>query len=160
MAPQMTDLTADAPNAPVASTGKPHVAPPAVPEAVAAAYAAMPPQAQPVLAEARKLLFQVASESGAGPLDECLKWGEPAYLTAATKSGTTLRLAMVEECPAALVNCRTSLIAELEATQPGVLATSGRRGVLLRTGYDRAALAVFFGRALLYHRGRRMRRAS
>ncbi|TNY34357.1 DUF1801 domain-containing protein [Pelagovum pacificum] len=62
----------------------------------------------------RALTFDVAARTnGVGPLTETLKWGEPAYLTAATGSGTTLRIAPVrgdEAVCGLFVNCRTTLV--------------------------------------------------
>ncbi|MEM1315687.1 MAG: DUF1801 domain-containing protein, partial [Pseudomonadota bacterium] len=62
------------------------------PAPVAAAFQAMPEALRPRLAELRALVLETAEAEGAGPLAETLKWGEPAYLTEATKSGGTLRL--------------------------------------------------------------------
>lgn len=43
----------------------------------------------------RRLIVATAAEtSGVGPLTEMLKWGEPAYLTEATVSGSTIRLGL------------------------------------------------------------------
>lgn len=33
-----------------------------------------------------------ASTDGGGPIEETLKWGDPAYVTSATKSGSTIRV--------------------------------------------------------------------
>ena len=42
------------------------------------------------LLELRALILEVALETEAvGRLEETLKWGQPSYLTPATKSGTT-----------------------------------------------------------------------
>ena len=41
----------------------------------------------------RELIFSVASETeGVAELEEVLKWGEPAYLTVQSKSGSTIRM--------------------------------------------------------------------
>ena len=41
----------------------------------------------------RELIFDVAAETdGVGELQETLKWGQPAYLTTETKSGSTIRI--------------------------------------------------------------------
>jgi hypothetical protein len=41
----------------------------------------------------RELIFAAAQASkGVGELEETLKWGEPAYVTAQSKSGSTVRI--------------------------------------------------------------------
>ena len=42
----------------------------------------------------RELIFEsAASTPGVGELDETLKWGEPAYATTQSKSGSPVRIA-------------------------------------------------------------------
>lgn len=66
---------------------------PEIPADVAVAFAAFPDPVRVQLLEVRRLIFATAAEtSGVGPLTETLKWGEPAYLTEATVSGSTIRL--------------------------------------------------------------------
>ena len=51
----------------------------------------------------RRLIFDVAAGlPEVGTLEETLKWGQPAYLTSATKSGTTLRVGQHSEAAFAL----------------------------------------------------------
>ena len=66
---------------------------PAIPADVAAAFATFPAAVRGRLLDVRRVIFATAEElEGVGPLTEALKWGEPAYLTAASKSGSTIRL--------------------------------------------------------------------
>ena len=62
----------------------------------------------------RSLIFSTAKKTkGVGFIEESLKWGEPAYLTSETKSGTTIRLGYKKKNPnsfSIFVNCNTSLI--------------------------------------------------
>ena len=61
--------------------------------AVARAFEACPAPARARLLALRELIFRTAAETpGMGGFDETLKWGEPAYLTAASKSGSTIRI--------------------------------------------------------------------
>ena len=61
-----------------------------MPADVAAAFSAFPERIRARLLEARDLIFEIAAGiEGVGPLTETLKWGEPAYLTEATGSGST-----------------------------------------------------------------------
>ena len=62
--------------------------------AVASVFEAYPPTIQRKLLEIRRLIFETAAKTeGVGKLEETLKWGDPAYVTAETKSGTTVRIA-------------------------------------------------------------------
>ncbi len=88
--------------------------PPPIPADVAAAFDAFPPDVRRQLGQIRDLIFATAAEHPAvGPLTETLKWGEPAYLTQETKSGTTIRLGWIpaeDRSCAVLFNCRTTLV--------------------------------------------------
>ena len=54
---------------------------------VAAHFAAYPAAVKKKMLSLRELIFEVAAQSPAmGALEETLKWGEPAYLTAQSKS--------------------------------------------------------------------------
>ena len=60
---------------------------------VQAAFAAFPPAARSRLLDLRAMVFEVAdSLPGIGPIEESLRWGEPAYLTSSSRAGTTVRL--------------------------------------------------------------------
>jgi hypothetical protein len=67
-----------------------------LPSDVAAVYAGFPPEMRARLMEVRALLFDLAGGTGVGPLTETLKWGEPAYLTDASRAGTTVRLGVTD----------------------------------------------------------------
>jgi hypothetical protein len=88
--------------------------PPPIPAHVAAVFSAFPERVRARLFELRTLIFETAAGiEGVSPLTETLKWGEPAYLTEATGSGSTIRLGWFRtserEC-AVLFNCRTTLV--------------------------------------------------
>jgi hypothetical protein len=76
--------------------------------------ATYPAAARARVLELRATILEVAAGiDGVGPLEEGLRWGEPAYLTSASGSGTTIRIAWkarFPECSSLFVNCRTSLI--------------------------------------------------
>jgi hypothetical protein len=137
---------------------------PPMPAKVAAAFEALPPQARERLAELRALIFETAAATpGAGPITETLKWGEPAYLTEATKSGSTIRLGVTRSDPprcAVYLNCKTTLVEEYRAAFCDVFDFEGNRAVLLdpASPLPRQALAQALAMALTYHR--RKRRAS
>ena len=70
----------------------------------------------------RSLIFKTAAATpGVGELQETLKWGEPAYLTATSKSGSTLRLGWKKTTPqqyAIYFNCQTDLVDTFRALFP------------------------------------------
>jgi len=60
---------------------------------VAAVFAAYPQKIRTKLMFLRKLIFDTAAKTeGVGELEETLKWGEPSYLTAKSKTGSTIRI--------------------------------------------------------------------
>ncbi len=59
--------------------------------AVARAFAAYPPGMRRKLLALRELILRTAAATGGvGPIEETLKWGEPAYVTSQTGSGSTI----------------------------------------------------------------------
>jgi hypothetical protein len=130
-----------------------------MPAPVAAAFVAFPAAARGQLEQARAAIFAVAEEISAGPLTETLKWGEPAYLTQATRAGTTVRLGLVGGRPAVLFHCQTTLVASFRTDLPQAFAYFGNRALILAPGSDPAALSICLGRALTYRRSKRKARA-
>jgi hypothetical protein len=117
------------------------------------------PDAARAAAEAvRALILEEAAETGAGPLTETLKWGEPAFLTEATKAGTTVRLAWKpkkRDVLQMLVHCQTSLIDDWRGHFPE-LAFEGNRALLLPldASLPEAELRLCLRAALTYHRAK------
>ncbi len=130
-----------------------------MPSDVRAVFAGYPEAARARLLEVRGLLFDLAGEIGAGPLAETLKWGEPAYLTQATRAGSTVRLGLSGGDPAVFFICHTGLVDGFRADFPEVFSYLGNRGLVLGEGYDRDVLAICLTRALSYHRKKRRVRA-
>jgi hypothetical protein len=125
-----------------------------------AAFAAFPERVRARLLEVRDLIFETAAAlESVGPLTETVKWGDPAYLTEATGSGTTIRLgrsrSSEREC-AVLFNCRTTLVDDFREQFPDVFAYEKNRAILLdaRERLPEAPLRSCLGMALTYHRRR------
>jgi len=140
------------------TSGKPAAASAqAMPRAVAAAFDAYAPAARATLLELRRLVFQTAAgDQAVGPLTETLKWGEPAYLTLASGSGSTIRLGVPRSAPrrcAIYFNCRTTLVEDFRAQFSGDLAFAGNRAILLDPGVPLplSALSACLLQALTYH---------
>ena len=132
-----------------------------MPPDVRAAFDAFPPVARHRLREVRAMIFDVAAaDAGIGAITETLKWGEPAYLTEETRSGSTIRLGWPKGDPAHAAiyfNCRTSLVGDFRALSGNAFVYEGNRAVLLpvEAGFDREALMTMLGMALTYHAAKR-----
>lgn len=127
--------------------------------AVTEKIATWSPEAQDFAQRLRALILTTAEETETGPLTETLKWGEPAFLTEATKSGTTIRLGYKPDSdpPGRIyVHCGTTLVDSYRAEFANDLTFEGNRAVCLPAdlrplGPIRACIAM----ALTYHRNRR-----
>lgn len=130
---------------------------PPVPAAVAAVLAQHTEPTRTRLLQVRDLVYVVAAETeGVGPLTETLKWGEPAYLTEASRSGTTIRLGVVKSAPgrcAVFFNCKTTLVETFRAHFANSLVFEGNRALLIPITGDlpTEALSLCLRAALTYH---------
>jgi hypothetical protein len=132
-----------------------------MPADVEQAFDAFPKAVRRRLLQARRLIFETAAKlEGVGPLTETLKWGEPAYLTEATGSGSTIRLGWFKssdkDC-AVLFNCRTSLVETFRVRFPDILAFEKNRAILLSASdpLPQGPLAACLATALTYRQTRR-----
>lgn len=106
----------------------------------------------------RALVLSTArATDGVGELEETLKWGEPAYLTAATNSGSTVRLGWKKSTPgeyAIYFNCKTDLVDTFRTVFAGEFKFEGNRAIVfaLDDVVPLDALAFCIGAALTYHR--------
>jgi len=129
---------------------------PAAPSCVVEALSRYSEPQRARLLEIRGTIFLVAAESHeVGPLTETLKWGEPAYLTEATKSGTTIRLGIGKSphnC-AVLFNCKTTLIETFRRHFADELVFEGNRAIVVSIDglLPRALLTLCLRAALTYH---------
>ncbi len=133
---------------------------PVIPTEVASAFAAFPEPVRAQLLEVRRLIFAKAAEiGGVDPLTETLKWGEPAYLTETTHSGSTIRLGLPkspESMGAVLFNCSTTLVETFRAQFPEAFVFQGNRAILLDPSapLPTEQLSMCLATALTYHRRR------
>jgi hypothetical protein len=129
-----------------------------MPDNVASAFAAFPANVQKRLQTIRSLIFAVAKNTPeVGPLTETLKWGEPAYLTEATGSGSTVRLGWPRKTApdhaAVYFICHTHLVSTFRGIWPGTFRYDGDRAILLPLdGKVPDELALCIGMALTYHK--------
>jgi Domain of unknown function (DU1801) len=81
---------------------------------VARVFNRYPKRMKQKLMKLRELIFDVAAKTkDVGKLEETLKWGEPAYLTSESKSGSLIRIDVQKSDPsryAMYFHCQTSLV--------------------------------------------------
>ena len=86
------------------------------------------------LMQLRMLIYSVASEiEEVGDLEETLKWGHPSYLTAKSKSGSTIRLGREKKTEGDFgiyFKCQTSLVAGFKKRYKGLFRFEGNRAIL------------------------------
>ncbi|MGF6157579.1 hypothetical protein M2267_002838 [Ensifer sp. KUDG1] len=133
---------------------------PPLPRPVVEALSRYPEPVRARLLEIREIVFSVAAETNdIGALTETLKWGEPAYLTEASKSGSTIRLGTAKSAPdkcAVLFNCKTTLVETFRAHFADDFAFEGNRALIVpATGaLSREPLMLCLRAALTYHRSK------
>ncbi|MFQ6547586.1 DUF1801 domain-containing protein [Aestuariibius sp. 2305UL40-4] len=134
---------------------RPELSPPFQSDAVAAAFASFPDPYQGILLDVRRLIFAIAgADPEIGDLAETLKWGQPAYLTNGSRSGTTIRLGRAKTGAAAIyTHCQTSVISDFRALFPDTFTYEGNRAVYLdpASPLPEEALNALIRSALRYH---------
>lgn len=120
-------------------------------------FLTFPPEIQPKLLALRELIFATAAATdGVGPIEETLKWGEPAYLTSKSKSGSTIRLGWKQANPdqyAIYFICHTNLVAHFRELFPNELRFDGDRAIVFEKDdpIPADAVATCLKMALTYH---------
>lgn len=126
--------------------------------AVAQAFEAYPPAIRRQLLALRELIFRTAASTpGVGELEETLKWGEPAYLTTRSKSGSTIRIGWKESRPteyAMYFNCQTTLVDTFRSLFPDDFQFEGNRALVFHDAQavPTDTLACCVAAALTHHR--------
>jgi len=128
---------------------------------VKAVFDTYPARLKARLLHLRQQIFAVAATNDrVGPLTETLKWGQPSYLTAQSKSGTTVRIDRIkhkskqtEEDYGLFVHCQTSLVSTWRDLYSGDLDFDGNRCIRFTTTEDPPddALRHCIVMALTYH---------
>jgi hypothetical protein len=131
--------------------------------AVAEVFAAYPPTLRERLLALRSMIFAVASKTeGVGKLQETLKWGEPAYVTAESGSGTTMRINRHKNAKgryAIYFHCQTTLIGSFRVQFPDTFEFEGNRALIFNEDDQVPAreLMLCIAMALSYHNQRKTR---
>ena len=126
---------------------------------VEAAFAAFPEPARTGLLRLRGLIFETAATTaGVGTLRETLKWGQPAYLTPETRSGSTLRLGLPKQGGFAIyTHCQTTILSDFQSIFPGDFIYEGNRAIHFadNASLPLEKLRLLIRSALTYHLKRR-----
>ena len=131
--------------------------------ALDAVFSAYPKPVKAKLLALRRLIFDTADTTeGVGALEEALKWGQPSYLTAESKSGSTVRIDQVKAEAgryAVYFHCQTDLVETFRELYPD-LRYGGNRSILLDAGekLPEKALRHCIALALTYHARKRKAR--
>lgn len=142
----------------IRDTVKPTAETPFANEEVLQTFLSFPDDIQPELMALRELIFETAAATeGVGALEETLKWGEPAYLTSQSKSGSTVRMGWKRSNPgqyALYFICRTHLVERFRTWFPDELRFDGNRAILFKKNQPVSVEAVraCIAAALTYHR--------
>ncbi len=124
---------------------------------VAATFESYPPKPRRKLLALRKLILGTAKfTDGVGKLEETLKWGEPAYVTSETKSGTTIRVGWKASAPekyAIYFHCQTNLVESFREMFPKRFKFEGNRAIVFDQGdaVPKEELSCCIAAALTYH---------
>jgi hypothetical protein len=125
---------------------------------VARVFADYPPLMRTKLLALREIIFRTAAKTaGVGALEETLKWGEPAYLTSASKSGSTIRIGWKKSNPsqyAVYFNCQTDLIGMFKTRFRDDFNFEGNRAITFSESdvVPIDTLSTCIAAALTYHR--------
>ena len=125
---------------------------------VAAVFDGYPAKLRNRLLRLRQLVLDTAAATeGVGQLEETLKWGEPAYLTAQSKSGSTIRIDRLKADDsryAMYFNCNTSLVDTFRTLFPSGLDFQGNRAIVFDVDDELPLddLSLCIAMALTYHR--------
>jgi hypothetical protein len=99
-------------------------------------FAGYPSKIRTKLLELRTLIFDTAASiESVGELEETLKWGEPAYVTSRSRSGSTLHIAWKQSAPkqyAICFHCQTHLVETFRSLFPYDFAFEGNRALVFR----------------------------
>ncbi len=136
----------------------------AMPAAVQAVFDSYPSALRKKLLALRQLILDTAAQTqGVGPLEECLKWGEPAYVTR-SKSGSTVRIDRKknQDRYAIYFNCNTTLVDTFRSLFPHSFHFEGNRALVfdMKDALPGEELGFCIAMALTYHQGKTAKRSA
>jgi len=117
-------------------------------------YHSYPEYVQPSMLALRDLIYTTHKKLVSdGELTECLKWGEPSYVS---KNGSPVRIHWKEndsDCYRMFFHCQTSLVETFRELYPSAFIFEGNRAIRFQFGaeIDLAKLEHCVQLALVYH---------
>lgn len=120
-------------------------------------YAAYEGEVGERLSKLRELVLDVArSTEGVGQIEECLKWGQPSFVTKKPKSGSTIRIdALADEAGSVAMYfiCSTNLVDQFRELYPDTFDFRGNRALVFAAGspFPEPELRHCVAKALTYH---------
>lgn len=112
----------------------------------------------------RQLIFDTAAATeGVGDIEETLRWGEPSYLTAKSKSGSIIRINSKRPDQYAIYfHCQTNLIARFKRLYPGKFQCERNRSITFsdQANLPERELRHCISLALTYHLDKRKRKPA
>lgn len=124
-------------------------------KAVVGVFESYPPIARKALMDLRQLIYEAAAQhQQIGELEECLKWGEPAYVA---KKGSAVRIDWKASSPEHVFvyfNCKTSLVETFKEIYGDQFFYQGNRALVFNLGdkIPLTALKHCIALSLNYHR--------
>jgi len=128
---------------------------------VATVFEGYPSKFRRKLLALRELILETArSTEGVGEIEETLKWGEPAYVTSESKSGSTIRIAWKRSAPthyAIYFHCQTDLVETFREWFPDEFNFEGNRSLVFGENEKVPVepLSICIATALTYHRSKK-----
>ena len=125
---------------------------------VEATFQSYPTNIRKKLMGLRKIILQTAAQTtGVGDIEETLKWGEPAYLTSKSGTGSTIRIGWKKSRPdeyAIYFNCKTNLVDTFRTIFPADFKYEGNRAIVFEANsvIPVDSLRFCIAAALTYHR--------
>ena len=133
---------------------------------VAVVFDTYPKKVKAKLMFLRQLIFDVASHTdGVGELEETLKWGQPSYLTSASKSGSLIRIDQIKSQAgkyAMYFHCQTTLVDTFKERYRDKFKFEGNRSIIFNAEDDVPVkeLRHCISMALTYHRDKNGKRRA
>ena len=128
-----------------------------IPKEVSGKIQTYPKDVQVRLQELRVLILETAAKTeGVGKIEECLKWGEPSFLTSQSGSGTPIRIDWKVKDPERCYiyfHCQTKMISLIKELYPTDFIYHGNRALSLnlKSRLPKRKLVMCFEIALTYH---------
>ena len=125
-----------------------------------------PDEMRKALMSLRQIILDTARKTeGVGLIQEALRWGQLSFITAQTKSGSTIRIDALRSDPnnyAVYVHCQSGLIDEFRDRYPKQLTYVDQRSIELTLGQPlpMAELKHCISLALTYHSRKKMEKTK